>query len=136
MHQPDPDQMPTLLVIENDPSNRLLAERILSLAGYRVMEAAHGQAALHLLERHAVDMIVTDLSMPGLDGFDLIRLIRARPALEHIPIIAVTAHAFEAERQRALGLGCAALLVKPYRPKELLALVERFLAQPASGAAL
>jgi CheY-like chemotaxis protein len=135
MPQHPPDQLPTILIIENDPSNRLLAERILSLAGYQVVEAANGQAALHLLDATAVDMIVTDLSMPGLDGFDLIRLIQARPALAHIPIIAVTAHAFEAEQQLALRLGCAALLVKPYRPKALLALVERYLAQPASGAA-
>jgi CheY-like chemotaxis protein len=136
MRQRAPDQMPTILIIENDPSNRLLAERILSLAGYRVVEAAHGQAALRLLDGEAVDMIVTDLSMPGLDGFELIRLIRARPVFADIPIIAVTAHAFEAERQRALQSGCAALLVKPYRANALLALVERHLAQPASGATL
>ncbi len=120
--------LPTILIIENDPSNRFLAERILSISGYQYLSAASGEEALHILDQETVDLILTDLSMPVLDGFGLARLIRARPALAHIPIVAITAHAFAAERQQALRAGCTDLLVKPYRPKELLALVERHLA--------
>jgi CheY-like chemotaxis protein len=126
-------QMPTIMIIENDVGNRILVERIVSISGYRYLSAADGRAALELLEHHPVDMILTDLSMPGLDGFGIARLLRARPEFADIPIVALTAHAYEAERQKALRMGCTDVLVKPYRPKELLALIERHLAGAAQA---
>jgi CheY-like chemotaxis protein len=123
---------PLILLIENDVGNRLLAERILSLSGYHYVSTTNGQDALQLLEKQAIDLILTDLSMPEVDGFRVAQWIRARPQFAHIPIVALTAHAFEAERQRALRVGCTDLLVKPYHPKELIAMVERHLAGAAS----
>jgi CheY-like chemotaxis protein len=123
---------PTILIIENDAGNRLLAERILSISGYHYLSAASGEEALRLLESEPVDLILTDLSMPALDGFGLARLVRERPALAHIPIVAITAHAVASEQQKALRAGCTDLLIKPYRPKELLAMVERHLAGATS----
>ncbi len=121
-------QMPTILVIENDAGNRILAERILSMSGYRYLSAQNGRDALELLEHHPVDLILTDLSMPVLDGFSMAQQIRAMPRFAHIPIVALTAHAYEPERQKALRMGCTDVLVKPYRPKDLLAIIERHLA--------
>ena len=120
-------EAPIILLIENDAGNRFLAERILALSGYRCISASNGREALQMLEFHAFDLILTDLSMPVLDGFRVAKLIRERPEFAHIPIVALTAHAFDAERQKALRMGCTDLLVKPYRPKELLAMIARYL---------
>lgn len=118
---------PTILIIENDTANRFLAEKILALSGYRYLSAAHGKAALELLDQHHVDLILTDLSMPVLDGFAMARLIRARPEHAVTPIVALTAHTRSTERQQALGVGCTDVLTKPYRPKELVAMISRYL---------
>ena len=122
----------TILIIENDVSNRLLVERILEVSGYRHISAPNGQEALQMLDTRCVDLILTDLSMPVLDGFSTARLIRDRPEFRHTPIVAITAHTYADERQKALRMGCSAVLVKPYRPKELLDLIERLLALPNS----
>lgn len=124
-------EMPIILLIENDAGNRMLAERILALSGYGCVAVSNGQEALRLLDQQHFDLILTDLSMPVLDGFRMAMLIRARPELAQIPIVALTAHAFDAERQQALRMGCTDLLVKPYRPKELLAMVARYLPEAA-----
>lgn len=122
------------MIIENDGANRLLAERILDLAGYRHCAAANGQEALDLLRARPVDFILTDLSMPVLDGFALVQAVRRAPDLAAIPIVALTASASWAERQRLLALGCTAVLTKPYRPRELQELIARLLAPPPQEA--
>lgn len=118
---------PTILVIKNDNANRALAKQILDLARYRVAAVTNGQEALDLLAQLRVDFILTDLSMPVLDGVTLIRILRARPEFDHVPIVALTASASRVERQRVMRMGCADVLTKPYRPKELLDLIARWL---------
>src|SRR5690349_17576071 len=88
---------PVILVIENEVSNRLLIERVLSTRGYHCLSASNGREALDILDREQVDLILTDLSMPVLDGYRTTQLIRARPGLEQIPIVAVTAFALSDE---------------------------------------
>ncbi len=122
---------PLIVLIENDAANRMLAEMILSRAGYRLHSAADGQTALALLEGEVPALILTDLSMPLLDGYGLARALRARPRYAQVPLVAITAHAHAEERQRALSMGFADVLVKPYRREQLLALVERRLAGAA-----
>jgi CheY-like chemotaxis protein len=117
----------TILVAENDENNRTLVEQILSFAGYRCVLATNGQEALDAFDRERFDLVLTDLSMPVLDGYRTAELIRARPGCETLPIVAVTAHAMGNDRELALRSGCTEYLSKPFRPNELLGLVERLL---------
>jgi CheY-like chemotaxis protein len=125
MNTPKPP--PTILIIENEVSNRILVERVLSTRGYRCISASHGREALQILEHEQVDLILTDLSMPVLDGYRTTQLIRARPGMEKVPIIAVTAFALSDEGEAAKRIGCTEYLTKPFKPKQLLEVVERLL---------
>src|SRR5205807_9116888 len=89
----------TILIVENEISNRILIEKVLSTRGYRCLSASNGREALDLLDREVVDLILTDLSMPVLDGYRTIQLIRARPGISKVPIIAVTAYALNDENE-------------------------------------
>src|SRR5205823_10868963 len=108
---------PTILVVENEVSNRLLIERVLSTRGYRCLSASNGREALDILDHEQVDLILTDLSMPVLDGYRTTQLIRARPGLEQIPIAAVTAFALNDEGEAARQIGCTEYLTKPFKPR-------------------
>ena len=85
---------PAILIVENEASNRIFIERVLSTRGYRFISATNGQEALDALDREHIDLILTDLFMPVLDGFRTTHLIRSRPHLANVPIVAVTASAF------------------------------------------
>ena len=119
--------IPAILIVENEASNRILIERVLSTRGYRCLSATNGQEALDLLDREHVDLILTDLSMPVLDGYRTTQLIRSRPHLANVPIVAVTAYALSDEGEAAKRIGCTEYLTKPFKPRQLLELVERLL---------
>src|SRR5438045_6096668 len=102
----DNKQTATILVIENEVSNRILTERVLSTRGYRCLSASNGREALDILDKEHVDLILTDLSMPVLDGYRTTQLIRSRPGLEQVPIVAVTAFALNDEGEAARNIGC------------------------------
>ena len=120
---------PTILIVENEVSNRVLIEKVLSTRGYRCLSASNGREALDMLDRAVVDLILTDLSMPVLDGYRTTELIRERPAMAHVPIVAVTAYALNDENEAALRIGCNEYLTKPFKPRQLLEVVERLLPQ-------
>lgn len=126
-HNIQQPQQRTILIIENELSNRILIERVLSTRGYRCISAANGREALAILDRERTDLILTDLSMPVLDGYQTTQLIRARPGMERIPIIAVTAYALDDEGEAAREIGCTEYLTKPFKPRQLLEIVERLL---------
>src|SRR6266446_9361504 len=117
----------TILIVENEVSNRILIERVLSTRGYRCVSASNGLEALNILDHEQVDLILTDLSMPVLDGYRTTQLIRARPGMEKIPIVAVTAFALNDEGEAARQIGCTEYLTKPFKPRQLLELVDRLL---------
>ncbi|MBF6589184.1 MAG: response regulator [Ktedonobacterales bacterium] len=117
----------TILIAENEENNRHLMEQILKLAGYACILATNGLEALHALDLERVDLVLIDLSMPILDGYRATELIRQRPGCAALPVVAVTAHALSGDRERALSSGCTEYLVKPFRPRDLLRLVERLL---------
>ena len=119
----------TILIVENEVSNRILVERVLSTRGYRCLSAENGREALSILDHEPVDLILTDLSMPVLDGYRTAQLIRQRPGLAHVPIVAVTAYALNDENEAAIRMGCAEYLTKPFKPRQLLEVVERLLLQ-------
>jgi len=120
---------PAILIIENEVSNRILIERVLSTRGYRCISASNGQEALNILDYERVDLILTDLSMPVLDGYRTTQLIRQRPALANVPIVAVTAYALSDENEAAMQIGCNEYLTKPFKPRQLLEVVDRLLPQ-------
>lgn len=117
----------TILVVENEETNRCLMEQILGFAGYRSVSASNGLEALDVLDRERVDLVLIDLSMPVLDGYRATEIIRRRPDGADLPIVAVTAHAMSEDRELALAAGCTDYLAKPYRPADLVSLVERLL---------
>src|SRR5690242_20508622 len=121
-------RQPTILVIENEVSNRLLVERVLSTRSYRCISASNGREALEVLDHERVDLILTDLSMPVMDGYRTTQLIRARPGMEKLPIVTVTAFALNDEGEAAKQIGCTEYLTKPFKPRQLLELVDRLLA--------
>lgn len=117
----------TILVVENETSNRILIERVLSTRGYRCLSASNGREALDILDQEHVDLILTDLSMPVLDGYKATQLMRARPGLANVPIVAVTAFALNDEGEAAKQIGCTEYLTKPFKPRQLLEVVARLL---------
>jgi CheY-like chemotaxis protein len=119
----------TILIVENEVSNRILIERVLSTRGYRCVSASNGREALNILDYEQVDLILTDLSMPVLDGYRTTQLIRARPAFANVPIVAVTAYALNDESEAAIKMGCTEYLTKPFKPRQLLEVVDRLLPQ-------
>jgi CheY-like chemotaxis protein len=122
-------RQPTILIIENEVSNRILIERVLSTRGYRCISASNGQEALNILDSEYVDLILTDLSMPVLDGYRTTQLIRERPSMINVPIVAVTAYALNDENEAAMQIGCNEYLTKPFKPRQLLEVVDRLLPQ-------
>src|SRR5215831_19284624 len=126
-------RQPTILIIENEVSNRILIERDLSTRGYRCVSASNGREALNILDYEQVDLILTDLSMPVLDGYRTTQLIRARPALANVPLVAVTAYALNDESEAAMHIGCTEYLTKPFKPRQLLEVVDRLLPERPHG---
>jgi CheY-like chemotaxis protein len=120
-------RQPTILIIENEISNRLLIERVLSTRGYRCISASNGLEALSILDKESADLILTDLSMPVLDGYRTTQLIRERPTMANVPIVAVTAYALNDENEAAMQIGCNEYLTKPFKPRQLLEVVDRLL---------
>jgi two-component system cell cycle response regulator DivK len=117
----------TVLIVENEDDNRTLMEEILRLAGYRCLSARNGLEALEAFDHERPDIVLTDISMPVMDGLEEVASIRARSYGASVPIVAVTAHALGGDREYALREGCTEYLAKPYRPRDLLAVVARLL---------
>ena len=117
-----------ILIVENEDSNRRLIEQILGFAGYQYLSATNGQEALEVLDHAHIDLVLLDLVMPVLDGYETTGIIRARPDTAAMPVVAVTASAMPGDRELALSAGCTEYLSKPYRPGQLLDMVKRMLA--------
>ncbi len=116
-----------ILVIEDHVDNRQIMNDTLSAAGFEVIEAITGDAGVAMAESERPDLILMDIQLPGIDGYEATRLIKARPALRHIPIIVVTSYALSGDDVKAKAAGCDAYLAKPFRPRQLLATVCEFL---------
>jgi CheY-like chemotaxis protein len=124
---PGDEQDTVILVAENEANNRRLIEHILSVAGYKHISATNGLEVLQILDTCRVDVILLDLSMPLLDGYQTTERIRQRPDGATLPIVAVTAYAMSEDRERALRSGCTDYLAKPFRASDLLDVVRRML---------
>jgi two-component system, cell cycle response regulator DivK len=116
-----------ILVIEDNVDNREILRDLLTSVGYEVIEAMTGQAGVCATAEHHPDLILMDLHLPGLDGYDATRRIKADPALGHIPIIAVTAYALSGDDVKARQAGCDGYVAKPFAPRTLLATIRTYL---------
>jgi two-component system, cell cycle response regulator DivK len=119
--------MKKILVVEDNEDNRDMLTRRLERRGYRVEMAVNGLNALEVAQATHPDLILMDLSMPVMDGWDATRRLKAAPDLNHIPIIALTGHAMKDDRDKALASGAEDYLAKPLDFPRLLELVERWL---------
>lgn len=116
-----------ILLIEDQEDNRRIVRDLLTTVGYKLIEAVTGEDGVALAEQHRPDLILMDVLLPGLNGYDATRLIKAKPGLRQIPIIAVTSYALSGDDVRAMEAGCDAYISKPFSPRELLAKIREFL---------
>ena len=121
-----------ILIAEDDPMMQKMALKVLRSRGYVCELAPNGREAVAIATRLRPGLILMDLSLPEMNGWEAARAIKADPALAHIPVVAITAHAMVGDRESAIAAGCAECLTKPYEIADLIALVERYLgpAQP------
>jgi two-component system cell cycle response regulator DivK len=116
-----------ILVIEDHEDNRRILRDLLTSAGYEPLEAVTGEEGVALAGTHRPDLILMDIQLPGLDGYEATRRIKANPALRHIPVIAVTSYALSGDDVKARAAGCDAYVTKPFSPRALLAKVREYL---------
>jgi two-component system cell cycle response regulator DivK len=116
-----------ILVVEDQEDNRRILRDLLTSGGFALLEATTGEEGVLMAEKHRPDLILMDVQMPVLDGYEATRRIKAQPELRHIPIVVVTSYALSGDDTKAREAGADAYVAKPFSPRELLATVRRFL---------
>ena len=116
-----------ILVVEDQEDNRQILRDLLTTTDYQVVEAENGEAALAAIAKQRPDLILMDIQLPILDGYEATRRIKADPALSSIPIIAVTSYALSGDEAKARAAGCDDFVPKPYSPRQLLAKIRQYL---------
>jgi two-component system cell cycle response regulator DivK len=124
-----------ILAIEDHAENRRILGYLLASAGFEMIEAVTGEEGVATAEKERPDLIIMDIQLPGLDGYEATRRIKANPALRHIPIIVVTSYALSGDDVKAFEAGCDAYVTKPFVPRELLAKIRTYLAPQPGGPA-
>jgi two-component system cell cycle response regulator DivK len=117
----------TVLVVEDDQDNREMVIKVLKHNGYRAIEAVDGEEAVERAKAENPDLILLDLYIPKMDGYEVTRTLKGDQGLQHIPIIALTAQAMKGNREEALAAGCDGYIPKPINVRELPKQIERFL---------
>jgi CheY-like chemotaxis protein len=126
----DSDSPVRILLVEDNDANRRLMQDYLEYAGYEVFGLAEGRLIGSAIADFNPQVIVLDLRLPDIDGFELLDQIRQTPEWQRIPLIVVSAYAFQRDRTRALELGARHYLVKPIRLQELIVLIQQEIAPP------
>lgn len=116
-----------IMTADDSASVRQMVNFTLREAGYEIVEAVDGQDALDKLNGTAVNMLITDLNMPKMDGIELIRQVRAKPQSKFIPIIMLTTESQDSKKQQGKEAGATGWIVKPFKPEQLLAVVRKVL---------
>jgi CheY-like chemotaxis protein len=127
--------MKTVLVAEDNPTNRELLRELLEIRGYAVVEACNGQEALAMVEQSPPDILLLDIGMPLLDGFAVVRKLRESPRLVSLPVVAVTAYAMQGDREKMMNSGFDGYLSKPVNSSSLAQELDRLLADPDTQSA-
>jgi len=120
-----------ILIVEDQEDNRAILRDLLGTAGYNLIEAVDGAEAVELARRQRPDLILMDIQLPVIDGYEATRRIKANVELKSIPIIAVTSYALSGDEANARAAGCDGYVAKPFSPRQLLAKVHEYL--PGGG---
>ena len=118
-----------ILYIEDNPDNMMLVKRALESRGYKLLQAIDGLSGVSMAENEEVDLILLDINLPDIDGYEVARRIRGsekKNTLSYLPIIAVTANALKGDAEKAVAAGCDVYMSKPINIRELWARVEAF----------
>jgi len=116
-----------ILVVEDQVDNRQILRDLLGNAGYDLVEAENGQEALAAVARQRPDLILMDIQLPVMDGYEATRRLKSDPSTKSIPIIVVTSYALSGDETKARAAGCDDYVTKPFSPRQLLAKVREFL---------
>ncbi|MGB8984081.1 MAG: response regulator [Anaerolineales bacterium] len=121
-----------VLYVEDNPDNMMLVQRALEARGYKLLKAKNGLEGVATAENEDVDLILLDINLPDIDGYEVARRLRAsqKRALASVPIIAITANALKGDAEKALDAGCDVYMSKPINIRELWARVEAFVPMP------
>ena len=123
-----------ILIVEDHEENRRILRLLLTKHEYEVLEAVDGEEGVTMAEEMHPDLILMDIQLPGVDGYEATRRIKGNPALQKIPIIVVTSYALSGDDAKAFAAGCDAYIAKPVNLRKLLATVREFLAESNDGA--
>ena len=115
-----------ILVVEDQEDNRQILRDLLTNAGFEMIEAENGEEALASVARQRPDLILMDIQLPVLDGYEATRRIKAHPDLKSIPIIVVTSYALSGDEDKARLAGCDDYVAKPFSPRQLLAKIKEY----------
>jgi two-component system cell cycle response regulator DivK len=116
-----------ILYIEDNPDNRLLVRRVLQAEGYTVLEANDGQTGMKAAAETQPDLILMDINLPEIDGYEVTARLKQLPGMNHVPIVAVTANVMKGDREKTLAAGCDGYIQKPIDIDLLPEQIERFL---------
>ena len=131
--RPTDDRPPLVLIVDDYQDNREMYSQFLAFAGLRVAEAANGREALAKTAELMPDLVVMDLSLPGMDGWEATRAIKSDPRTKHVRVLALTGHALDGAAKSAIEAGCDAFLTKPCLPEDLHGEIQRMLARDPTG---
>jgi two-component system, cell cycle response regulator DivK len=116
-----------ILVVEDTENNRRILNDLLTRSGFEVIEANDGEKGVAMASERKPDLILMDIQLPIVDGYEATRRIKSDPALREIPIIAVTSYALSGDEAKARAAGCDGYVAKPFSPRVILATVREFL---------
>ena len=119
-----------ILVVDDQEDNRRILRDLLTASGFEVIEGKTGEEGVALAEERGPDLILMDIQLPGIDGYEATRQIKAKPALSATPLIVVTSYALSGDDAKAFAAGADAYVSKPFSPRALLAKVREFLGPP------
>jgi two-component system cell cycle response regulator DivK len=122
-----PVTQPIILYIEDNAENRLLVKRVLEVEGFTVVEAESGIAGLKQAETLKPDLILMDINLPGIDGYELTQRLKQMPHLARVPVVAMTANVMKGDREKTLAAGCDGYIQKPIDVDQLPAQISRYI---------
>ena len=121
-----------ILIVEDQEDNRTIVRDVLSTVGYELIEALNGEDGVKLAQSERPDLILMDIQLPKMNGYEATQQIKSIAELKTIPIIAVTSYALSGDEVKARAAGCDGYIAKPFSPRELLAKVRKYLSDEAS----
>jgi two-component system, cell cycle response regulator DivK len=116
-----------ILIVEDTEDNRQILRDLLTAAGYELLEAADGEEGVAMAAAYRPDLILMDIQLPRIDGYEATRRIKGDPTLKEIPIVAVTSYALSGDEEKTRAAGCDGYIAKPFSPRQLLGKVRELI---------